>query len=75
LTRHGLDGELARDGVRKRYSPTEKDIRDRDIHHSARDQFTILARVSERDAIVMLILMLAAVLGGYVGAKAVVKVS
>jgi hypothetical protein len=72
----GTFGEyFDRDGVRKPYSPTEKDIRDRDILHSARDQFAILARVSERDAIVMLILMFAAVVGGSVGAKPIVKVS
>jgi hypothetical protein len=64
-----------RDGLRKPYSPTEKDVRDRDILHSARDQFAILSRVSERDAIVMLILMFAAVVGGSVGAKPIVKVS
>jgi hypothetical protein len=59
-----------RDGVRKPYSPTEKDIRDRDILHSARDQFAILARVSERDAVVLVILMFAAVIGGSCGTRA-----
>jgi hypothetical protein len=64
-----------RDGIRRRYAPTEKDINDRDILHSARDQFAILARVSKRDAIVLVILMFAAAIGGSLGSKGAVKAS
>ena len=60
---------IGRDGLTKPYAPTEQDIRDRDILHSARDQFAILARVSQRDAVVLVLLMFAAVIGGYVGSK------
>jgi hypothetical protein len=65
---------IDRDGVRQPYSPTEQDIRDRDILHSAQDQFAILARVSERDAVVLVILMFAAMIGGSLGSKVPIKV-
>jgi hypothetical protein len=58
-----------RDGMRKTYSPTEKDIRDRDILHSAQDQFAILARVGLRDGMVMLALMLASIIGGVLASR------
>lgn len=64
-----------RDGMRKPYSPAEKDIRDRDILHSARDQLLILERVSKRDAVVLVILIFAAVIGGSLGSKGPSKVS
>ena len=64
---------IDRDGLTKPYAPTEQDIRDRDILHSARDHFAILARVSKRDVVVLLVLMFAAVFGGYMGSRAGLK--
>ena len=50
-----------RDGLRKRYSPTEKDIKNRGILLASRVLFDMAARVSRRDGVVLLVLMLAAV--------------
>jgi hypothetical protein len=57
-------------GLGKRYSPTEKDIKDRDILLASQVQFDIAARVSRRDGVVLLALMLAAIVGGFWAARA-----
>jgi hypothetical protein len=62
-----------RDGVRKRYSPTEQDIKDRDSLRAYGNMLDILARVSWRDAVVLLELMLAAIVGGWWSSRARVK--
>jgi hypothetical protein len=61
----GTFGEyFDRDGVRKPSVPTERDIAERDVLLLARDRFDLLARVSKRDAIVLMCVMFAAVVGG-----------
>jgi len=61
---------FSREGLRKRYSPTEKDIKDQDILLTSRVLFDMAARVSRRDGVVLLVLMLAAIVGGFWGARA-----
>ena len=63
-----------RDGLRKRYSPTEKDIKDRDIILASRVQFDMAARVSRRDGVVLFALMLAAIVGGAWASRGAVTV-